>query len=165
MTRVVYDGSQVRLEIEEVDGREVEIVRRADGVAIVAVQGDDVVLVRQHRHPTGGPVLELPAGKVDEGEEPLAAAKRELREECGLHGGGWKPLASFWTTPGFCDEKMHVFLAEGLQDGDPDPDEDEDVELVRWPVEEVARRVVELEDAKTLAGLLLFLREVSLRGS
>lgn len=165
MTRVVFEGSQVRLEIEEVDGHELEIVRHADSVAVVALHRGDVVLARQRREPAGGAVLELPAGKVDAGEQPLETARRELREECGLHGGDWRHLASFWTTPGFCDEKMHVFLAENVEDGEPEPDEHEEVELVRWPLAQVAARLGEVEDGKTLVGLLLLLREVSLRGS
>ena len=81
-----------------------------------------------------------------------------MREECGLTGGEWRELAAFWTTPGFCREYMHLYLAEGVVAGDAHPDDDEDVEVVRWPVEGVESRLQEIEDAKTLAGLLLFLR-------
>jgi len=163
--RVVFEGNQVRLELDEVDGRAVEIVRRVDAVAIVAVHDDQIVLVRQHRAPAGRALLELPAGKIDPGESPEDAARRELAEECGLHGGTWRRLTTVWTTPGFCDERIHLFLATDLEHGESSPDEHEDVELVRWPIGEVEGRLAEVEDAKTLAGLLLYLREVSLRGS
>jgi ADP-ribose pyrophosphatase len=163
--RVAFEGRQFRVELEDEGGRELEIVRRVDAVAVVAVHDDHVVLVRQERAPAGRALLELPAGKIDDGEQPEDAARRELREECGLHGGTWRHLSTVWTTPGFCDERIHLFLATGLEQGGSSPDEHEEVELVRWPVPEVERRLAEVEDAKTLAGLLLFAREVSLRGS
>ncbi len=157
MSRIAFDGAQFRVEVEELDGREIEIVRHVDAAAIVAVHDGDVVLVLQQRHPVDEKVLELPAGKVDAGETPLGAAMRELEEECGLRGGDWRPLISFWTTPGFCDERMHLFLAENLERCDPRPDDDEDVEVVRWPLDELAGRIAEVDDAKTLVGLLLLI--------
>jgi ADP-ribose pyrophosphatase len=120
-----------------------------------------VVFVRQRRVATGGKLLELPAGLIDEGEEPLASAQRELREETGLHGGSWRELAWFWTSPGFVNERVWVFVAEGLEEGEPEPDEGEELEVVRWTRSEVEARVHELEDATTLIGLLLYLRERS----
>jgi len=81
-----------------------------------------------------------------------------LREECGLSGGTWRELAAFWTTPGFCRERMHVFAAEGVERGEAAPEPDEELEVVRWRLAEVEERLGEIEDAKTLAGLLLYLR-------
>ena len=75
-----------------------------------------------------------------------------------MTGGEWRELAAFWTTPGFCRERMHVFAAEGVERGEPAPAADEDLELVRWRIAEVEERLGEIEDAKTLAGLLLYLR-------
>ena len=89
---------------------------------------------------------------------PLETARRELKEECGLSGGEWRELASFWTTPGFCRERMHLFAAEGVEQGVASPDPDEELELVRWPISEVETRLHEIEDAKTLVGLLLYVR-------
>jgi ADP-ribose pyrophosphatase len=144
-------------DVVEEDGK--QIVDHPGSVAVVAIDAQQrVVLVRQWREPARAQLLELPAGTREEDEEPLATAKRELREECGLTGGEWQELASFWTTPGFVREHMTLYLATGVEeDGPQDLDEDEDVELVRWPVGEIAQRLGEIEDVKTLAGLLLYL--------
>jgi ADP-ribose pyrophosphatase len=152
----VYEGRRVTVEVD--DGK--EIVRVAPAVAIVAVDANErVVLVRQQRPAVAGPVLEIPAGMLDAGERPLAAAQRELREETGLHGGDWVEVAEVFSSPGFTDERMHLFLATGLEEGDDDPDPGEEVELVRVPRRDLPGLVDEIEDAKTLAGLLLYLRE------
>ena len=157
--RTVYDGKLIDVTVERWGEHEREIVEHPGAVAIVAVDAEEHVwLVRQLREATRRELLELPAGTAEPGEDPLATARRELREECGLHGGTWRELTSFWTTPGFCREFMHVFLAEDVERGVADPDEDEALEIVRWPVAEVGQRLREIEDAKTLAGLLLFLR-------
>jgi ADP-ribose pyrophosphatase len=143
--------------VERRDGK--DVVVHGPAVAVVAVDRDEhVTLVRQQRAGAGGPLLELPAGGVEDGEEPLATAQRELREETGLHGGEWVEAATFFTTPGFCDEKMHLFLATGLEQGEPEPQGGEELELVRVPLADVASLVAEIEDGKTLAGLLLLLR-------
>ena len=157
-SRIGYDGRLFDVVIEEWDGREREIVDHPGSTAIVAVHDGAVVLVRQLREPARKPLLELPAGTLEDGEEPLASAQRELAEEVGLHGGRWHKLGGFWTSPGFLREYMHVFMAEELEVGESDPDEDEEVEIVRWRVAEIAGRIHELEDAKTIAGLLLYLR-------
>ena len=156
--RRVYEGSLLGLTVERWGDHEREIVEHPGAVAIVAVDGDGcVALVRQLREPARKRLLELPAGTAEPGEEPLETARRELQEECGLTGGEWRELAAFWTTPGLCRERMHVFAAEGVERGEASPAEDEDLELVRWPVAEVGKRLGEIEDAKTLAGLLLYL--------
>ena len=143
----------VTLEVE--DG--LEIVRHAPVAAIVAIDADGlVVLVRQERRVVGQVMLEIPAGLMEAGEEPLAAAQRELREETGLRGGDWSELGSFYNSPGFTDERVHLFLARELEEGDNDLDDDEEVEVVRWALADVDALIGELEDAKTLAGLLLF---------
>jgi ADP-ribose pyrophosphatase len=151
----LYEGAV--FDVERRDGR--DVVVHGPAVAIVAVDGEKrVVLVRQQRVPAGGSLVELPAGGIDSGEAPLAAAKRELREETGLHGGTWVEAATFFTTPGYSDERMHLFVARELEEGEPDPQGDEKIELVRVPVGELPAFVPEVEDAKTLAGLLLLLR-------
>jgi ADP-ribose pyrophosphatase len=158
--RKVFSGTMLGLSVERWGDKDVEVVERADSVAIVAVDRDDrLTLVRQFRAPTRGRLLELPAGTVDEGEEPEATARRELEEETGLRGGEWRPGPTFWTTPGFCAEKIHLFFAERLEPGESRPQGGESIELVRWPAGEVASRLGDIEDGKTLAGLLLYLRE------
>ncbi len=157
--RTVYDGRLVGVTVERWGEHEREIVEHPGAVAVGAGDADDVVTrVRQLREPARKRLVELPAGTCEPGEEPLESARRELREECGLVGGEWRELAVFWTTPGFCRERMHLFAAERLTAGEAEPEEDESLELVRWPLEEVSSHLAEIEDAKTLAGLLLYLR-------
>lgn len=142
--------------VVEEDGR--EIVVHPGSVAVVAVDREGrVVLVRQHRQAARATLLELPAGTLEPGEAPLETARRELREETGLHGGRWSELAAFWTSPGFVRERMTVFLAEDVEEGEAAPQGDEQLELARWPLAEARARLNELEDAKTLVGLLLYL--------
>ncbi|MCW2975188.1 MAG: nudF [Actinomycetia bacterium] len=158
-SRTVYRGTLFDVTLERWGDREREIVEHPGAVAVVAVDREGrVTFVRQLREAARGHLIELPAGACEAGEEPLATAKRELREECGFTGGDWTLLASFWTTPGFCRERMHVYLAEAVEEGDAEPDEGEDLELVRWRVDELESKLSELEDAKTIAGVLLYLR-------
>jgi len=160
---MVYDGKLFDVTIERWGDHEREIVEHPGAVAIVAVDTDGMVaLVRQRREAARKELLELPAGTLEEGEQPLDSARRELEEETGLTGGTWRELAAFYTTPGFCRERMHLFAAEGVQSGPASPEEDEQLELIRWRVRDVAPRLGEIEDAKTLAGLLLYLHETSL---
>ena len=158
--RVAWEGRLFDVVVERGGEHAREIVRHPGAVAIVAVDADDrLVLVRQRREAARDELLELPAGTREPDEEPLATALRELREETGLTGGEWRELATFWTSPGFVAERMTLFLAEGTVEGEAEPDEDEQVELVHVPVADLAGRLDEVEDAKTLAGILLLLRE------
>jgi ADP-ribose pyrophosphatase len=157
--QTVYEGRLLGLTVERWGEHEREIVEHPGAVAIVAVDDEGcVTLVRQLREPARKSLLELPAGTAEPGEEPLVTAQRELREECGLSAGEWRELAAFWTTPGFCRERMYLFAAEGVVRGEASPAPDEELEIVRWPLAEVGGRLAEIEDAKTLAGLLLYLR-------
>lgn len=126
-TQVIYDGRIVRL--ERLEGKW-EVVRHADAVAILALNGaGEMLLVRQRRPAVGSVTLEAPAGLIDPGETPEAAARRELQEEVGLDGD-LKLLTRFYSSPGFCDELLYVFAAENLRESRLPHDEDEEIEVV-----------------------------------
>jgi len=140
------------------DGEEVrrEIVGHPGAVAVVAHDGESLWFVRQPREPIGVPdLLELPAGKLDEeGEEPLATAQRELAEEIGKAAADWTHLKTYWSSAGFTDERVHVFLATGLSDVEqPGVEEDERIEIVSRPLADLDALIDEATDAKTLIGL------------
>jgi ADP-ribose pyrophosphatase len=159
-SRTAFDGEQISVDVERWGETEREIVRHPGAVAIVAVDAEGAVtLVRQPREPVRKRLLELPAGTREPDEEPLATAKRELEEEAGLTGGEWRLAATFFATPGFCDERVHLYIAESLERTAADPEENEEIEIIRVPAGEVEALLPEIEDAKTLAGLLLYLRE------
>ena len=135
-----------------------EVVRHGGGAGVVAVFADHTVaLVRQYRHPAVRYLLELPAGKLESGERPEVCAARELEEELGVVAGRMEQLSEFYPTPGFCAEKLWVFLATELTASVQNLEDDEIVEVVRLPftraLEMIASR--EIEDAKTIIGLLL----------
>src|SRR5512133_837854 len=158
--RVVYDGKLVDVVVERWGEHEREIVEHPGAVAIVAIDRDGMLtLVRQRREAVRKQLLELPAGTLEKGESPLDCARRELVEETGLTGGSWRQRAIFYTTPGFCRELMHLFVAEELDPGTSRPEEDEELEVVRWPKEDIESHLHEIEDAKTLVGLLMFLTD------
>jgi ADP-ribose pyrophosphatase len=160
-SRTVYDGKLFDVVVEQWGNHEREIVEHPGAVAIVAVDAKGMLtLVRQRREAAREYLLELPAGTLEKGEQPLDTAKRELEEETGLTGGTWSKLGGFWTTPGFCREYMHLFRAEDVTEGTASPEADEELEIVRWDVQGISSRLDEIEDAKTLAGLLLYLRKV-----
>src|SRR5579883_682776 len=108
------------------------VVRHAGSAVMLAMDDKKrILLVRQYRLPAGKYMWELPAGKVDPGEKPLQAAKRELAEETGYQAKKWEKLVSFFVSPGYVEERMHLFLAKGLKSGDAAPTDDERIET-RW---------------------------------
>ena len=163
--RTVYDGSFISVEVATYrfpDGEESEraIVHHPGAVGVVCHDDTDLILVRQPREAIGDPdSLELPAGKLEEGEEPMATAARELSEEVGLKAEHWEPLTSFYTSVGVMDEEVHVVLATGLsEDPDAEPIESERIEVVRWPLADLDGALAATKDSKTVIGLML-LRE------
>ena len=164
--RTVYSGRIVTLRVKYVagsDGRQHlrEIVEHKPAAAVVAVDDmGQVLLVRQLRPAVQAHILELPAGLIDPGEEPIEAARRELREETGFVARELRPLVAFYTSPGFTDELVHIFAASKLVEDVTQHDEDEEIELVRLPLQEAQERVLhcEISDAKTVTGLLAYAR-------
>ncbi len=142
-----------------------DIIRHNGSVVILAVDDSSkkdplIVMERQYRHAAGQYLWEVPAGKMDEGEERLAAAKRELKEETGYRAKKWTKLVRYFASPGFLGEWMQIFLAEGLVPGEATPEEDELLEVVLVPLSEVLQMIDEgkILDGKTLVSVQLYAR-------
>jgi len=161
--RVVYEGKVLSLHVDEVEEPEGaratrEVVRHRGSVAALAITDDGrIVLVRQYRYPVDESVWELPAGRLDAGEDPETAVQRELQEEIGQKAGRLEKIAFFYTTPGFCDEAMHVFRASGLTASKLRGDDDERIEVRTFALEELRRMIAsgEIREGKTLVALLM----------
>jgi 8-oxo-dGTP pyrophosphatase MutT (NUDIX family) len=158
-----YEGHIVSVRVDTFrypDGStsEREVVSHPGAVAVIAHDERHLYLVRQPREPVGeAALLELPAGKLDvDGEGPLEAAKRELVEEIGKSASEWRELKRFYTSPGFAEEEMTVFLATRLSEAGGERDPAERIEIVPWPLEDLEGAIDECRDAKSLVGLLLF---------
>jgi ADP-ribose pyrophosphatase len=139
------------------DGFEIErnIVRHPGSAVMMAVNDEQqILLVRQFRLPAEQELWELPAGRLDPGEDSLTAAKRELREETGCQAAHWKKLISFWPSPGYVGEKMDVFLATGITEGEQEPMDDERIHIQWFAANEVGQMIRrgEIQDGKTLIG-------------
>jgi ADP-ribose pyrophosphatase len=145
-----------------VDGRQStrEIVEHAACVAVVAVdEKGDVLLVRQYRQAPGKELLEIPAGGIDEGESPEEAVAREMQEETGFRPRQVTRLCGFYTTPGFCDEYLHLYLATGLEASRLFAEDTPGIEVVRVPLSDIPALVAsgKIEDSKTFTGLLFYM--------
>ena len=155
-----YEGKIISLWVGKArldDGAVVdrEMVSHPGGVAIIPVLDDSVILIRQFRIAVGREILELPAGRLEEGEDPESSARRELEEEIGYRAGQMVPAASYYSSAGFTDERMHLFLAFQLQRTEERPEPDERIQQVRLPIAEIERMLAgaEFEDSKTIIGL------------
>ncbi len=166
MTRpqLVFEGRRIRVEtlrIRDRDGRQRDYERVVHpGAAVVLPLLDDgrVVLIRQRRYAIGHELLELPAGTVDPPESPMTCALRELAEETGYRAGRLRPLVSFYSTPGFCTERLHAFLAEALEPGETAPDPGEDIRQVPMEYDEAIGAIADgrITDGKTIVALLYY---------
>jgi 8-oxo-dGTP pyrophosphatase MutT (NUDIX family) len=147
-----------RFRHEDGEVAEREIVSHTGAVGVVVLDGDRLWFVRQPREAIGVPdLLEIPAGKLDEeGEDPLATAQRELAEEIGKQAAGWEPLGSFYTSPGFTDEQVHLFLATDISDAGetPEVEENERIDVEVRPVSDLDAIIADNRDSKTLIALL-----------
>jgi ADP-ribose pyrophosphatase len=162
MRERIYDGKVVNLAIEEVTlpngvRTRLEVMRHPGAAAAVPLHDDGTVtLLRQWRHAVGGWIWEVPAGKLDRpGEDPLACAQRELAEEAGLEAARWDKLGSIYTTPGFCDEIIHLYLARQLTDARRAHEADEVIEVHRLALADALARIPteEIRDTKTISAL------------
>lgn len=171
-SRVVYRGPVFWVtadQVQEPSGVEVrrDIVRHTGSVVIMAVDDThpepQVLLVRQYRHAAQQSMWELCAGRMDEGESELVAAKRELMEETGYYAKRWKRIFKFYATPGFVAETMSVYLAQGLRAGTAQPEDDEVIEIKFLPLSKAVEWVMNgvIKDAKTIAGVLWLSRQRS----
>ena len=162
--KVVFDGRIIRVEhwtVKLPNGNLAlrEVACHPGASAVVALdEMENIILVRQYRAPIGRLTLEIPAGKFDHaGEDPLVCAQRELSEETGLLADSWRKLTVLETTPGFCNERIHIYLATGLRQGETHPDEDEFVATVRMPLREAVAKVMDgpFRDGKTALAIMM----------
>jgi len=161
-SRPVFDGKVVRLSLDEVrlpggNSCELEMIRHPGAAAVVPVDsGGNVLLVRQFRYATGGWLLEVPAGKLDGDERPESCAVREVEEETGFRPGQLIPMGWIWTTPGFTDEKIWLYLATDLGPGHQELQDDEVLTVERVVLADAVSRAAsgEIRDAKSVCALL-----------
>ncbi|MDD3023998.1 MAG: NUDIX hydrolase [Syntrophomonadaceae bacterium] len=160
-SREVFSGRIIKLRVDSVtlpDGNisTREIVEHSGAVAIVAVDNGNMLwMVRQYRRPLEKVLLEIPAGTLEEGEDPLSCAQRELAEETGLRAENWEKILEYYSVPGFCDEKLHLFLATELTEGQSNLDHDEFLEVDRIPLQQAYDSIFagQIADGKSIIGI------------
>ena len=160
--RRAFDGILLHLDVDTVslpNGQEAirEVVRHPGGVCVLPLHSDGTVsVVRQFRYPYKEIVTELPAGKLERGEDPFDAIKRELSEETGFTAGEWHDMGLFYPSPGYTDERLHLYFARDLTPGDTHPDEDEFLEGDRVSLDELLEQVMtgKIKDGKSIALIL-----------
>jgi len=160
-SKEIFKGKIIKVRVDKValpDGNEStrEIVEHADAVAVVAIDDDENVwMVRQYRKPVELTLLEIPAGIIEENEDPLAGAKRELAEETGLRAGHWEKILSYYSSPGFSDEMLYLYMARNLTEGEASLDKDEFLKIEKIPLEKAYRLIFEgkILDGKSIIGI------------
>lgn len=162
-SEMVYKGSFISLKVDKVllpngnTSKRAIVLHSGASVVVPIDEEGNVILVRQFRKPIEKEIIELPAGKLDQNEDPLSCAKRELEEETGYIGNDFIKLTEIYTTPGFSNEIIHVYLALGLSKGKRNPDMDEFVEVFKLKLDEAIEMIKDrkIKDAKTIIGLLM----------
>ncbi|WP_054949543.1 NUDIX domain-containing protein [Numidum massiliense] len=160
-SETIFEGKIITVQVDDVqlpNGKTAtrELVKHSGAVAVLPLTKDQrLVLVEQFRKPLERVTVEIPAGKLEPGEDPLACAQRELAEETGFTARKWSPLVSFFTSPGFADEKIHLYVAEQLEAGKAAPDEDEFVHAMQVTFEEAQQLIAQgrICDAKTVTAV------------
>lgn len=168
-SRRVYSGRVLNLDVDTVrypDGSsgDLEMIRHPGAAAVLPVLSPDgtedplLLLIRQYRYAAGGPIWEVPAGRLEPGEDPADCARRELLEEAGVSSARLERLTTIYTTPGFTDERIHLFAARDLTAGEQRREADEFLDVVTHPLSRVLTMIRDGEicDAKTIAGVLYF---------
>ncbi len=170
-SEMIYDGKIIKVKVDEVvlpNGHTAkrEIVEHQGAVAVLPLTEDGkMIAVRQFRKPLERSIVEIPAGKLEKGEEPLECAKRELEEETGYKAKQYEHVSSFYTSPGFANELLHLYIATGLYEGVHHPDEDEFVEIMHLTLDEAKQLHAEgqIRDAKTVLALFAWENRVLTR--
>ncbi len=164
-SEVVFTGKVFDIKIDQITYNSGnpslrETVVHPGGAVVVAVKDNGkIILVKQFRYPFQESLYELPAGKLDDGEDPVVAAPRELKEETGFSTAKIRKLGSIYTSPGFCTEELHIYLADELSDGDHSREEgEEDMELFEFTIEELDEMIKsgEIKDSKTISGIYMY---------
>lgn len=160
-SQLVFKGRIIEVRVDRVslpNGQEStrEIVMHGGAVAVVPLdEQGNIWMVRQYRKPIEKVMLEIPAGTLERGEDPLVCARRELQEETGMTAKQWEKVTSYYSAPGFCNEILHIFLATGLEHGVSHPDDDEFVETVRVPLGSAYEMIFcgDIADGKSIIGI------------
>jgi len=160
-SKEIFNGRIIKVRVDKVilpDGNESsrEIVEHAGAVAILPLDDENNIwMVQQYRKPVEKTLLEIPAGIIEENEEPLVCAQRELAEETGLRAARWEKILSYYSSPGFSNEILHIYMARELTDGEAKPDKDEFLKITKIPLEEAYKSIFEgkILDGKSIIGI------------
>lgn len=166
----IFAGKIIKVRVDTVtvpDGKQStrEIVEHRGAVAIVAVDTDkNICMVKQYRKPVEEVLLEIPAGTMEDNEDPLECAKRELAEETGLRADKWEKILSYYSAPGFSNEILHLYLATGLNSGETDLDQDEFIEIVKIPLKQAYDSIFngKIIDGKSIIGVQYTFKQLGL---
>jgi len=166
---LIYKGKVLDISLETArlpDGKTVdlEIIRHPGGACVLPLYDNgDILMIRQYRHAAGGIIWEIPAGRIDDDEEALSCALRELEEEGGVRAGKMEKLGEFFSTPGFCTELLHIYLATNLRPCGQKLEADEYLEIVRLPFDKAVDMAYkgEIKDAKTVIAIMMAKKRIS----